>query len=172
MVRPDDRYHALDCLRAFAMFLGVVLHAGVSFMTRPPVFWTVRDNDPHPLTQVFMFTVHNFRMQLFFLLAGFFGCLLYARYGVSGMARHRVKRVAIPFVLGMLFIIPTVLAVFLYAELENVRAQGVPENPSPVREFAANLLAANPDKSNGRIILDRFTSFETMPRLPLAHLWF
>ena len=79
MPAAPDRYHALDSLRGFAMLLGVVLHAAISFSTQPPAFWSVRDNDPDPLVDVLLFTVHTFRMQLFFLLAGFFGCLLYQR---------------------------------------------------------------------------------------------
>ena len=169
-MKPADRYHALDCLRGFAMFLGVVLHAGISFMTNPPPFWSVRDNDPSPLTDVFLFAVHDFRMQLFFLLAGFFGCLLYLKYGALGTAVHRVKRVAIPFALAMVFIMPTVMVAFLYAELDNVRTQDAPEKPTLGRAVAVKLIAENPEKSNVVILFDRFTSGE-VPAL-LAHLWF
>src|SRR5436309_2746219 len=113
---PADRYHALDSLRGFAMLLGVVLHAAISFMASPPAFWPVRDNDPTPLADVFLIAVHDFRMQVFFLLAGFFGCLLYQKYGLAGMTRHRLKRVAVPFVLALLLVVPTVQAVGVYAE--------------------------------------------------------
>lgn len=169
---PMTRYHALDSLRGFAMFLGIVLHAGVSFMVTPVPFWLVRDRDSTPLADVFLFAIHDFRMQAFFLLAGFFGCLLYQRYGVAGMAWHRVKRVGIPFVLALVFITPTVVAAFFYAELENARAEGVPENATPWRKTAAALLAANPDKTNAEIIFNRFTSGEDVAQYPLGHLWF
>src|SRR5437660_5813775 len=128
-----SRYHALDSLRGFAMFLGIVLHAGISFTHTPIPIWLVRDRSTTPLADVFMFAVHDFRMQTFFLLAGFFGCLLYQKYGILGTAWHRVKRVAIPFVLALVFIVPTVMAAFLYAELEAVRTEGVPENASAAR---------------------------------------
>jgi peptidoglycan/LPS O-acetylase OafA/YrhL len=167
-----DRYHALDSLRGFAMFLGVVLHAAISFMTSPPAFWTVRDRDPSPLADLFLFAVHDFRMQLFFLLAGFFGCLLYSRYGAAGAARHRVKRVAVPLALGVAFVIPTVMAVFFYAELENARAEGPGENPTAVRRSAVELVEANPGAGNAAIIAERFTSGAALEKLPLAHLWF
>src|SRR5262245_8259056 len=124
------RYHALDSLRGFAMFLGVALHAGISFTAQPIPFWSVRDNRGTPLADVFMFAVHDFRMQVFFLLAGFFGCLLYQKYDVLGTAWHRFKRVAVPFVLGLALIIPTILAAFLYAELDSARMHGVPEKPT------------------------------------------
>lgn len=167
-----DRYHALDSLRAFAMFLGVALHAGISFMASPPAFWSVRDRDPSPAADLFLFAVHDFRMQSFFLLAGFFGCLLYSRYGAAGAAWHRAQRVALPLVLGLVFVIPTVMAVFFYAELEAARAEGPGENPTPVRRSAVELIEANPGASNAAIIAGRFTSGAAVRKLPLAHLWF
>lgn len=167
-----DRYHALDSLRGFAMFLGVVLHAGISFMAGPPPFWPVRDAEPTVLADVFLFAVHDFRMQLFFLLAGFFGCLLYQRYGLGGMTMHRLKRVAVPFVLALVFVVPTVQAAVLYAEVENVRAVSVRGEPSPIRPFAAELVAANPDAGTARIVADFFLTGAWVVRLPLVHLWF
>ncbi len=167
-----DRYHALDSLRGFAMFLGVVLHVAISFMATPPAFWPVRDAEPTPLADVFLIAVHDFRMQLFFLLAGFFGCLLYQRYGLGGMTMHRVKRVALPFVLALVFVIPTVQAAGLYAEIENVRAVSVRGEPSPLRPFAADLVAANPDASTAQLVADYFLSGASFARFPLIHLWF
>ena len=105
----------------------------LSFLTTVPDFWPVRDDEPTPLADVFLFAIHDFRMQLFFLLAGFFGCLLFQRYGLRGMAVHRLKRVGVPFVLSLVLIVPTVTAVYLYAELDNVRAPAVRGAPSPMR---------------------------------------
>ncbi len=167
-----DRYHALDSLRGFAMFLGAVLHVAISFMATPPAFWPVRDVEPTPLADVFLMAVHDFRMQLFFLLAGFFGCLLYQRYGLGGMTVHRVKRVAIPFALSLVLVVPTVQAVGMYAEIENVRAASVRGEPSPLRPVAADLVAANPDASTARLVGDYFLSGAPFARLPLLHLWF
>lgn len=166
------RDHALDSLRGFAMFLGILLHAGISFTTRPPSFWPVRDDDPSPLFDVCLLAVHDFRMQLFFLLAGFFGCLLYRRYGAGGMLRHRLKRVAVPFVLALVLVIPTVQAAMLYTEIENVQAVTVRGEASTVREYAAGLVAANPDASSAQLTLNFFTSGAFLSRLLPAHLWF
>jgi peptidoglycan/LPS O-acetylase OafA/YrhL len=172
MSAPADRYHALDSLRGFAMFLGVALHAAISFMTKPPPFWSVHDANPTPVADLFLFAVHDFRMQTFFLLAGFFGCLLYQKYGVAGTAWHRIKRVAVPLVLAVVFIIPTVVAVFFYAELDAARTRGDPTHPNPVRRFAAERIAANPESGNFEIIADQLTDFDYLTFLPLAHLWF
>ncbi len=166
------RDHALDSLRGVAMFLGILLHAAISFMANPPAFWPVRDDAPTPLADVLLLATHDFRMQLFFLLAGYFGCLLHRRYGTGGMLRHRVERVAIPFALALLFVTPTVQAAFLYAEIENVRAVEVRGEPSPLRDYAARLVAETPEASTGRLILDRFTSGEFLTLLHPIHLWF
>lgn len=167
-----DRYHALDSLRGFAMFLGVLLHAALSFLQEPPPFWSVRDSAPTPLADAFVIAVHDFRMQLFFLLAGFFGCLLYQRYGLGGLLRHRLLRVAVPFALAVLLIVPTVQAVGLYVEIENVRAESVRGVPSPLRAYAAGLVAANPSASTTQLVADFFLSGASYARVPLVHLWF
>lgn len=169
---PPERYHALDSLRGFAMFLGVVLHAGISFVTVPAALWPVRDARGTALADLFIVAVHDFRMQLFFLLAGFFGCLLYLKYGALGTARHRIKRVAVPFALAIVFVVPTVLAAFLYAELENARTEGVPEKASPARVYAAELIAAEPHKSSAALVLERFTTGDALRFVIPAHLWF
>jgi glucan biosynthesis protein C len=169
---PDERYHALDCLRGSAMLLGVVLHAGVSFVTVPVPFWAVRDAHPHPLVDVALFAVHDFRMQLFFVLAGFFGCLLYRKYGIAGTAAHRLKRVGVPLVLAVALVVPTIMGAFLWAELDTVRARGLePGAPGP-RAFAAEQLAAHPDASNAEIVWEQFASGRFLRFVQLAHLWF
>jgi glucan biosynthesis protein C len=170
---PPDRYHALDSLRGFAMLLGVLLHAGLSFAVLVPAFWSVRDNDPSPLADVFLFAVHDFRMQLFFLLAGFFGCLLYLKYGPAGMGWHRAKRVLVPLLLGVVFVIPPVLASLLYVEIENARSSTeVRGGPGLARPLAEQLIAANPDAGSARLAIDYVLSGGAFSRLIPAHLWF
>ena len=172
-VTQSDRYHALDSLRGFAMFLGILIHAVISFMLKPPSFWPVRDNDPNPLADLFLFAVHDFRMQTFFLLAGFFGCLLFQRYGLRSMLMHRVRRIAIPFVLAVLLIVPPLQAIWLYGEIEAFRAEGVPDHdPSPVRILAAELVAADPTQSTAAIIGKFFQSGRFLTGLAPIHLWF
>jgi hypothetical protein len=135
--------------------------------------WPVRDNDQTPLADVFLIAVHDFRMQLFFVLAGFFGCLLYQRYGLIGMVKHRVRRVAIPLALGVVFIVPTVMVAFLYAEIENYRQHGPPKHTTPARQFAVQLAIEHPEQSTAAIIGDVLLSPRMVERVPPpAHLWF
>lgn len=62
-----NRRHDLDALRAFAMLLGIALHAGLSFTGGP---WMVQDSRPSGLFHLLIGAVHGFRMPLFFLLSG------------------------------------------------------------------------------------------------------
>lgn len=104
MAKPStQRRHDLDALRAFAMLLGIGLHAALSFAPFP---WTVQDVRQHELFSLFFVAVHGFRMQLFFLVSGFFTVMLWRRYGVKALLKHRFKRVFIPCLLGLMTIIP------------------------------------------------------------------
>jgi len=72
------RLYYLDAVRAFALLLGIVFHASLSFT---PMFlgWAVMDISTSPLVSTFMLVSHSFRMELFFLIAGFFSARLSAR---------------------------------------------------------------------------------------------
>jgi Acyltransferase family len=45
-------------------------------------------------------------LSLFFLMAGFFGAALYARWGLKRFTRDRLKRIALPLVVGLATIVP------------------------------------------------------------------
>ena len=101
----EERIHALDNLRAVAMWLGIVLHAGISFMVfQSP--WPVRDVARHWSFDVLVGAIHGFRMQLFFFLAGFFARLLHERLGAWGFVKHRLLRVGVPFLAAGVVILP------------------------------------------------------------------
>ena len=101
-VRPDEepRRHELDALRAFAMLLGVVLHAALTFF---PEAWPVQDRTAgfHGPWEELVLAVHGFRMPVFFLLSGFFTAMLWRRRGLPALIRHRLRRVALPLALAM-----------------------------------------------------------------------
>ena len=55
--------------------------------------------DPNSTSEFFNFvysTLHYFRMHGFFLIAGFFGALLYQKRGAKKMMANRVKRILLP----------------------------------------------------------------------------
>ena len=96
----EPRRHELDALRAFAMLLGVGLHAALTFF---PGVWPVQDRTAgyHGPWEELFFAVHGFRMPAFFLLSGFFTAMLWRRRGLSALIRHRLRRVALPLALTM-----------------------------------------------------------------------
>ena len=74
------RYHGLDALRAFAMILGVVLHAGMFYVEGIGSSLGYEMTGEVPPTSagigVLFFFIHTWRMPFFFLLAGFFTRLI------------------------------------------------------------------------------------------------
>jgi fucose 4-O-acetylase-like acetyltransferase len=77
----SDRLHALDAVRAFALLLGIALHATQPFVAGLP--WITREAPSDVLASVF-YTIHMFRMPVFFLIAGFFGRTMLERRAATG----------------------------------------------------------------------------------------
>lgn len=67
LIHNSGRLDYLDAARAFALILGVVFHASLSFM---PMYigWAVMDVSTSSLVSFFVLVSHSFRMPLFFLL--------------------------------------------------------------------------------------------------------
>lgn len=105
----EPRLDYLDAARAFALLLGIVFHACVSFM---PVYigWAVQDVSTSPLVGAFMLVSHSFRMEMFFLLAGFFGHLTLHRKGAGQFVRSRSIRILVPFVVGWFLFRPLLVS--------------------------------------------------------------
>jgi glucans biosynthesis protein C len=162
-----DRYHALDALRGFAMFLGVVLHVAIPYLHTPFTKWPVQDEHRSTVFDLLLLTIHDFRMQLFFLLAGLFGCLLYKRYGAIGVAKHRLKRVAIPLVAAFLILLPVLQAVSVYVAATAYRER--PGDPNLPQGFDQVLSAGD---SPSAAVVNHFTSGTFLRYMIPAHLWF
>ena len=106
---PTARLDYLDAARAFALVLGIVFHASLSFM---PIFigWAVQDVSTGPAIAAFVVVSHSFRMELFFLLAGFFGYGVLRRRGVAGFASSRAVRLLVPWVVGWFVLRPLIVS--------------------------------------------------------------
>jgi glucan biosynthesis protein C len=103
------RLDYLDATRAFALVLGVVFHASLSFS---PFFmgWAVQDVSTGAFVADFFLVSHSFRMELFFLLAGFFSHGLYHRQEPGAFLRARLLRLGVPFVAGWFLLRPLVVS--------------------------------------------------------------
>ena len=120
----SKRWHDLDALRGFAMLLGIALHAAMSFLGG---VWSV--NDIRAGSEFFWWVVlgiHGFRMQLFFLLSGFFTSMVWKKRGLNELVWHRFKRIFLPLLICFVTIIPLMnwvseeAAVSEYEKTQNI----------------------------------------------------
>lgn len=142
----QERLHALDAVRGFALLLGVAFHAAMPFIPgMPHGVWSVVDTSPSLALADFAFVSHIFRMVLFYFIAGFFARMLLEKRGARGFWANRCKRILIPFVVGWLVLYPAIAAVWVVGIMRD--SGGVlPKPPASVpHTFAA---------------------------FPLVHLWF
>lgn len=96
----DTRVHALDHLRALAMLMGVVFHAALAYSPLVQPIWPGADRQNWWGVDAAIWLPHLIRMPLFFLVAGFFTAWLLAQRGGAGLARQRVRRILLPFLLA------------------------------------------------------------------------
>lgn len=100
---PDERRHDFDALRGFAMLLGIVLHACMAYMGP---YWVVQDRGESVLLTAAWAFIHGWRMELFFVLAGYFTAMVLRRDGATGMVKRRLRRLLIPFALAAVAFLP------------------------------------------------------------------
>jgi glucan biosynthesis protein C len=110
---PTERYHSLDFLRALAMYLGVILHVTILFGSTDRILWNFyseyyQDSFNYQIT----WGIHLFRMQFFYIIAGFFAEMVYLKKGGKYYSKNRLKRILVPFIFGCLIIYPLTLGVF------------------------------------------------------------
>ena len=108
---PVARRHDLDALRAGAMLLGIVYHLALSFAEGFP--WLIQDSRQGQGYTLFQYASHGFRMPLFFVLSGFFTAMLWRKRGLKALLKHRFRRIFLPMILGLVTIVPLVMAAFI-----------------------------------------------------------
>ena len=103
----------MDALRAIAMLLGIVLHAVIAYRVFPNAAWPDDSYQWIGYDVLYLWT-HSFRMHVFFLVAGFFARMLYLKIGERAFIQHRVKRIVVPFAVGVILLVPLSISPFLY----------------------------------------------------------
>ncbi len=108
-----ERWHGLTALRAVAMLLGITLHAAVPYLSLPMkgLNWVCQET-PSLICDITFWWVHAWRLPLFFFLAGFFARLTSERHGITGFAKHRFRRLVIPYLAACYTIGPAIYVVF------------------------------------------------------------
>lgn len=105
-----ERLHALDAARAFALLLGIALHATMSFFLPIPA----QDSSQSSTLAGVFFVIHSFRMSLFFVIAGFFAHLAFHRRGARGFVKDRALRIVVPMTVGWVLLAPLTLAILVW----------------------------------------------------------
>ena len=139
----QERLHALDAVRAFALLAGIVLHATMSFFLPIPA----HDVSQSATLGVLFFVIHTFRMTTFFVVAGLFARLLLERRGTRGFVRDRAKRILGPMLVGWVVLAPLTIGALIW---------GVGRSADPAVRDAMTAAAANAGPG----------------AFPLVHLWF
>ena len=129
------------------MLLGIGLHTSLSFFPAP---WWVQDRSSgfDGLFDEFLVAVHGFRMPLFFLMSGFFTALLWRRRGLGALLSHRLRRVALPLLVGLLTIVPLTTFVGDWA-IESAPAPEVADDDIWGKVFAGDVAGVEQLLDNG-----------------------
>ena len=131
----DTRLHALDAVRGFALLLGVVLHAAMSYLPGFDVMWPLADKSPSEALGVTFFVIHIFRMTLFFVLAGFFARMVFHRRGMRAFIRERATRIVLPLVVGWVVLFPMIAATMVWGAVPGRTLTRPPASEMPLLPF-------------------------------------
>jgi hypothetical protein len=155
-VTTGERLHSFDAIRAAALLLGVVLHAGESFIPDNRA-WAIVDDSTSSLASVMVYVIHIFRIPAFFLLAGFFGRMALQRRGPADFIRDRAKRILLPLLLGWCLLYPLIVCAWIWGAQRSGGGflRGGAREPASQVTFAAF--------ATGDVFRDG---------VQLAHLWF
>lgn len=117
-INKTERIHSLDSLRAIMMLLGLVLHSALTYnVVNHGKAWTLKDPESTSIaTDSIVFLVHFFRMPIFFLVAGFFGAMLFYERNPIKMIKNRISRIAYPFIVFLFILWPTIIFTFGYTK--------------------------------------------------------
>jgi len=159
-VESGARYHSLDAVRAFALLLGVFFHAAESFTPEAIQYWAIGDNSTSQFLQIFRHASHSFRLELFFLIAGFFAHLVWRRRGVTGFLRNRAGRILVPLVVGWAILYPLLVFTWLTGVAKSGHWEILPI-PEEFRSLAP-----------WQLTVGFFATFQFLKKFDLTHLWF
>ncbi|HYG35042.1 MAG TPA: acyltransferase family protein [Clostridia bacterium] len=153
------RYHHLDAVRAFALLLGVFFHAAESFGSRNN-YWAIVDCSPSNFLEAVRFACHSFRLELFFVIAGFFARLLLVRRGTTTFISNRTQRILVPLVVGWILLYPLLVAIWIWGASVSGR---LPEFGVPAEAVQLPVW---------KLTLGFFLTGGFLQKFDLTHLWF
>ncbi|WP_319413966.1 acyltransferase family protein [uncultured Cohaesibacter sp.] len=109
-VTQSNRWNGMDFARAVLMILGLFFHAGRIYGNGEN--WIVISDETCACVNAVDYFIHSFRMEAFYLIAGFFFALVYEKHRPKFL-RDRLARIAIPLLFCGILINP-VMHYFAY----------------------------------------------------------
>ena len=76
------------------MLLGLVVHSAITYGIYEDLgSWPIRDSITHLSNDFIVNLIHSFRMQIFFLVSGFFGSMLFYDRNPFIMIKNKINRI-------------------------------------------------------------------------------
>lgn len=121
---PDNvglkRYHGLDLLRSITVITTLLVHGAIPFCRIQFPHWIIYEIDSSWLYDAIMSGLHSFRMQLLFILSGFFSAMIMEKYGWKLFIAHRGRRLILPYMASLIIMTPVMIREYMWAGyLEN-----------------------------------------------------
>ncbi|HFQ5649666.1 TPA: glucans biosynthesis protein MdoC [Yersinia enterocolitica] len=91
----NQRKYFLDAIRAYLMLLGIPFHLSLIYSSN---HWAVNSSHSSLVFTLLNDFIHAFRMQVFFVISGYFSFMLYQRYERQRWLQVRMERVVIPLI--------------------------------------------------------------------------
>ena len=106
-----ERIAYIDNMRNTANVVRLFIHAGVPYMVTVTGMWPVNEKG-NWFFDILNFEGHLFVMELYFLVAGFMFSMQQKKSDLEAFITNRMYRIVIPFLLGMIILIPFILTLF------------------------------------------------------------
>lgn len=110
-----SRFYALDALRCFVVIAGVIFHISLFYSNLCPPYWPTNHLYHYTIFDYCTLGLHTFRMEVFFLLSGFFANILYEKNGLPYFIKNRILRIFLPFLISW----PLVCTMFLFVRFKT-----------------------------------------------------
>lgn len=125
--QKTERIHSLDSLRAIMMLLGIVLHASIIYSTYDDAtVWSLIDPESKTILNEYIAVfIHVFRMPVFFVIAGFFGSMLFYERKPLAMLKNRVSRILLPFIVFLVILWPLFGFAYTHTSLTFSRSENI-----------------------------------------------
>lgn len=116
------RMYFLDNLRTFAIFLVVMVHAGLVYEQVLLNNWIVIDPDKNDSIGLVRMYLDLFVMYTIFFVSGYFVPASLQRKGTVDFLKGKFNRILLPWIIAVFTLIPTYKFIFLYS-------RGLPQEP-------------------------------------------